>query len=139
MHVLLLLRKLSRGPVGKRMPGSPSSFHSHITRKTRARLVHTPRQKHKWPCQGPKVCARTPGAKSLEHKQPSRSSPRNRMFRYISNYHGLWAGHPLLTTHPPSRKSNRISLRRAARPSTRSRSYILKIHSLWTESQSSLL
>lgn len=70
-------------------------------KKTRARTAHVSRNEHKrWLCQGPEVCMRTPGAKSLEHK-PGRRSPRNRMFHCISNYPGLWAEHPLLTRCPP--------------------------------------
>lgn len=123
MHVLLLLLKLSRGPMGKWMVWQPAQPPCHTAPKTRARIAHASRQKHKWPCQGPKICTRTPGAKYLEHKQPGRSSPRNRMFCCISSYPGLRAGHPLLIRHPPARITSRMRigspLGRAASPSTK--------------------
>lgn len=88
-----MLRKLSRE--------SPGGVHCHTTHITRARLAHASRQKHRWPCQGPKVCAKIPEAKSPEHKQPGGRSPRNRMFCCISHYPGLWAGRPLPAHHTP--------------------------------------
>lgn len=97
------------------------------------------RKLEKWPCQGPKVWARTQSQVSREQttrQQVSQEQDVLLLFQ-LSGLLGRASAspHPLPPGSPPSRATR--CLERAARPSTNSHSHVLHVQLLQTDSQNS--